>query len=84
MLEDDGYAKLGRYEVQLRRGLYQAVRELRMLRAQWTKDSRQSSTRRPAGVSDEQASEQTVAPVQSAATASADRPKAEKAKKDTT
>ncbi len=52
MLEDDGYAKLGRYEVQLRRGLYQAVRELRMLRAQWAKDSNQSLTRRPAGAGD--------------------------------
>ncbi len=53
MIKDDGYAKLGRYEVQLRRGLYQAVRELRMLRTQYAKDLGESLRRRPAAASDE-------------------------------
>ena len=47
MITDDSYAKLGRYEVQLRRGLYQAVRELRMLRTQYVRDFGESP-RRPA------------------------------------
>jgi hypothetical protein len=53
LIKDDGYAKLGRYEVQLRRGLYQAVRELRMLRTQYARDFPQSP-RRTAGGGDQQ------------------------------
>ena len=51
LIKDDAYAKLGRYEVQLRRGLYQAVRELRMLRTQHLRNLSQSppTPRRPAG-----------------------------------
>ena len=45
LIKHDGYAKLGRYEVQLRRGLYQAVRELRMLRAQYLRQISQASGR---------------------------------------
>ena len=52
LIKDDAYAKLGRYEVQLRRGLNQAVRELRMLRAQYHRQLSQSP-RRTAGVGDQ-------------------------------
>ena len=94
LINDDGYAKLGRYEVQLRRGLYQAVRELRMLRTQYARclaesprrragaDGRQPATAADAATPTDKSFGRDKAPDSAAAAdAGADREKPEKAAK---
>ncbi len=50
LIADDAYAKLGRYEVRLRRGLFQAVRELRLLRGQFLQTMKGCEHRSRSGV----------------------------------